>query len=507
MVPRRHHCHSQFTIPTRDQKTTWSDTAGNEDDIVDHVYLYLKDGAYSKQCSASLKRQIRLRSKRFKFREAVLQNLTHTNFSDHDAYFSILSHLRQHFHIFKCHEEIENKEEPSEGDRVAFGKRLKDAIADFTTDFIPHMKEEEEVGAWEEGGAKGEESGVVRVFLPLLVTHFSEGELRELTQTVNHLHIHDKCQGKDKPSASQEPPGLTSLPPEVLVKIFSYLSPVDLCHLSQSHTSLRGVAFNGSLWQHLHPVRWANENIRFFRPPCGDPSYDAYLENSTAKHLMSVEGRVNANLRMREEVMEEYCEREARVLTAVLEHLLPRVGPHVRTLDLAHGKAVSNEIVFRMLKRCPNLRYLDLSHTGVSDFAFKGSQTRPSRGLARPSPHTQPSSHNSVDTRGGKGGVAAPKHPCLKSLVLSRCHLITDTGLRALVVGVVLPELRHLDLSGLCRITREGLGDLVAVCPSLNPEMFFYCDNILHGPYADCANGCQSLGSDDICYCKQAFNS
>ena len=54
---------------------------------------------------------------------------------------------------------------------------------------------------------------------------------------------------------------------------------------------------------------------------------------------------MNANLRMREEVMEEYCEREARVLTAVLEHLLPRVGPHVRTLDLAHGKAVSNEIV------------------------------------------------------------------------------------------------------------------------------------------------------------------
>ena len=46
---------------------------------------------------------------------------------------------------------------------MAFGKRLKDAIADFTTDFIPHMKEEEEVGAWEEGGAKGEESGVVRV--------------------------------------------------------------------------------------------------------------------------------------------------------------------------------------------------------------------------------------------------------------------------------------------------------------------------------------------------------
>ena len=119
--------------------------------------------------------------------------LTHTNFSDHDAYLSILSHLRHDFHIFKCHEEIENKyilnnllprlphsaktslqkdihsdnrlsllvslvhdgltwEEPSEGDRVAFGKKLKDAIADFTTDFIPHMEEEEEVRMGLRGG-------------------------------------------------------------------------------------------------------------------------------------------------------------------------------------------------------------------------------------------------------------------------------------------------------------------------------------------------------------------
>ena len=38
-------------------------------------------------------------------------------------------------------------------------------------------------------------------------------------------------------------------------------------------------------------------------------------------------------------------EREASVLVGVMEHLLPKIGPHVRTLDLAHGKAVSNEVV------------------------------------------------------------------------------------------------------------------------------------------------------------------
>ena len=40
-----------------------------------------------------------------------------------------------------------------------------------------------------------------------------------------------------------------------------------------------------------------------------------------------------------------YMDREARVLGGLVNHVLPRVGGHVRTLDLAHGKAVSNEIV------------------------------------------------------------------------------------------------------------------------------------------------------------------
>ena len=42
--------------------------AGSEDDLVDRVYLYLKDNAYPKQSSVSLKRQIRLRSKKLKLR-------------------------------------------------------------------------------------------------------------------------------------------------------------------------------------------------------------------------------------------------------------------------------------------------------------------------------------------------------------------------------------------------------------------------------------------------------
>ena len=43
-----------------------------DDDLVDHVYLYLRDSAYPKQCSPSMKRQIRLRSKKFELRNGEL---------------------------------------------------------------------------------------------------------------------------------------------------------------------------------------------------------------------------------------------------------------------------------------------------------------------------------------------------------------------------------------------------------------------------------------------------
>ena len=46
-----------------------------------------------------------------------------------------------------------------------------------------------------------------------------------------------------------------------------------------------------------------------------------------------------------DEEEESAMEREMSVLCGVIDHLLPRVGSHVRTLDLAYGKAVTNEVV------------------------------------------------------------------------------------------------------------------------------------------------------------------
>ena len=46
-----------------------------------------------------------------------------------------------------------------------------------------------------------------------------------------------------------------------------------------------------------------------------------------------------------DEVESGWVQKELCVLRGMVEHLLPRVGSHVQTLDLSHGKAISNEVV------------------------------------------------------------------------------------------------------------------------------------------------------------------
>ena len=61
-------------------------------------------------------------------------------------------------------------------------------------------------------------------------------------------------------------PSLVSLPPEVLLKIFSYLSPQDLLRLASLHSKLDKTAFDGSLWHNLHPVAWAKGQRKLSAP-------------------------------------------------------------------------------------------------------------------------------------------------------------------------------------------------------------------------------------------------
>lgn len=129
-----------------------------------------------------------------------------------------------------------------------------------------------------------------------------------------HFHFPDDCTYSKEASSKLHPPqangpspstpSLLHLPPEVLLNILSYLSPAELLSLAHLHSKLNTLAFDGSLWQHLHPVRWAEGHREFYQPLVvwgtgreeeGGACHDAVLENDVIKELLSVGGKVNAN--------------------------------------------------------------------------------------------------------------------------------------------------------------------------------------------------------------------
>lgn len=105
------------------------------------------------------------------------------------------------------------------------------------------------------------------------------------------------------------------------------------------------------------------------------------------------------------------------------------------------------------------------------------------------------------EERDSKLGAPSEKRT-LKFLSLSGCFKITDEGLSALLDAGPYPYLHHLDLSGCLNVTARGLSDFVKACDSLNHEEFFYCDNILEGPYAQTASGCQNLECSNRVCCR-----
>lgn len=105
-----------------------------------------------------------------------------------------------------------------------------------------------------------------------------------------------------------------------------------------------------------------------------------------------------------------------------------------------------------------------------------------------------------------------PSHICIRNEVFSKqykvcfiynvimvlfCSYLTNNG--------GLPRLKHLDLSGCPNLEGEAVVTLVKTAVHLDPAHLFYCDNILDGPYADTASGCQNLqcGSRVCCRCGE----
>ncbi|XP_062871710.1 F-box/LRR-repeat protein 5 [Trichomycterus rosablanca] len=648
--------------------------------------------------------------------------LSKTNFSNNNDFRAFLQTLCATFKEFKIHEQIENeyiidllqqrsrttynvhsdnklsemlslfekglRNVKNECEQLNYARQLKERLEAFTQDFLPHMKEEEEV------------------FQPMLMEYFTYEELKAIKRQVIAQHCsqqhfgtaaevlkglnlwsqaeelhkvfkysdHEKTEDEFEYHASTH---ISALPEEILVRLFRYLGPKDLCRCSQVCRTWAEVVKTGSLWRHLYPVRWARGD--YYRGPPGEPDQDS--DEEWVRSLLK-EGRAYQEWDEDADVdeSEEACEdssaistvhREKNLLNGMIQNLLPAVGPSIRTLSLAYSAAVSSKMVRQILSLCPNLTYLDLTQTDITDSAFDswgelgacrllehldlsgcekitdytlkrlalglGDLTKPTCSKNNQDRQTKilkssPSTLKLLDKHSGyplgrprsalvfkwrpggqsvgcssvwvldpteladiedaadwsrRGSVAAQdggrndildlqtegrscccrrsisrgyrtdigsaylqqlygtfgemqcghskccgldtvlrtvkgvqyesqamggstnvwtKCPAggdsktdqsgacraLRFLSLSGCYQITDFGLRCLTQRGGLPLLEHLNLSGCLFITEVGLQELVTVCPSLNDEHFYYCDNI-NGPHADRASGCQNL--------------
>ena len=126
-------------------------------------------------------------------------------------------------------------------DREAFRYRLRQKLDEFTDNFLPHMKEEEEI------------------FQPLLMKYFGYDELRELKQDVleNH-HLSEKVDlpEKSEPVAEplRKPEPVPRLPPELLTLIFCHLRPSERAACAAVCRQWRSACLAPRLWRTLSPA-------------------------------------------------------------------------------------------------------------------------------------------------------------------------------------------------------------------------------------------------------------
>ncbi|XP_051929821.1 F-box/LRR-repeat protein 5 [Hippocampus zosterae] len=350
------------------------------------------------------------------------EKLSETNFSNISDFHSFLKSLLATFKEFKMHEQIENEyiisllEErcctvynmhsdnklsdmllllekglhnvKSEYEQLNYAQQLKERLEAFTQDFLPHMKEEEEV------------------FQPMLMQHFTYEELKAIKKQVMAQHrtqqpwncAADVLKGfslwshaaelqktfkyadHEKTDYEVEHDGACSmhvsqLPAEVILRILAYLDPRDLCRCSQVCASWSELAKTGSLWRHLYPVRWARGDYYNSPPGDSDQEPDAGWLRSREKEVRAyLEWDEDADIDESDECVDSLAistaQREKRLLNGIIQNLLPVVGPHVKSLVLAYGSTVSSKMVRQILSLCPNVTYLDLTQTDVTDFAF-----------------------------------------------------------------------------------------------------------------------------------------
>ncbi|XP_038858562.1 F-box/LRR-repeat protein 5 isoform X2 [Salvelinus namaycush] len=278
--------------------------------------------------------------------------------------------------------------EKSENEQLNYAQQLKERLEAFTQDFLPHMKEEEEV------------------FQPMLMQYFTYEELKDIKKQVIAQHssqqrwdcaaevlkglslwsqaeeLHKAFKYADHEKTDDElekelcSTHISQLPTEILLHLFRYLGPEDLCHCGQVCSAWSDLAKTGSLWRHLYPVRWARGD--YYRGPPDELNQEP--DEEWVKSLQD-EGKAyqewdedadvdESDASCEDSLAISAAQREKKLLNGMIQNLLPAVGSSVRSIVLAYSSTVSSKMVRQILSLCPNLTHLDLTQTDVTDSAF-----------------------------------------------------------------------------------------------------------------------------------------
>ena len=182
-------------------------------------------------------------------------------------------------------------------ERISFGSQLQKVVSEFTEQFIPHMKEEEEI------------------FQPLLMKYFAYEELRLLKEQVIQQHeiwkekllaqketaenmlallstvasevteyrspgdeqyqdtlqtlVELTCENlAKKKSEVEDTAGFNDLPQEMIIQIFSYLNPLERTRCAQVSKHWNMLIYSPQLWKVIYPTNWAKGFYDFqYRDP------------------------------------------------------------------------------------------------------------------------------------------------------------------------------------------------------------------------------------------------
>lgn len=219
-----------------------------------------------------------------------------------------------------------------------FGSQLQKVVTEFTEQFIPHMKEEEEI------------------FQPLLMKYFAYEELRllkeqviqqheiwkekllaqketaenmlallnsvasevaycssdedEVYQDTLHTLVELTCENWSKESPKSA--DFNDLPQEMIVNIFSYLNPLDRTRCAQVNKLWNMLVYSPQLWREIYPTNWAKG---FFDFEYRDPY-------SMVESEWKIQSILDSNEDYSDEVLTPQAEREIRSYETLVNFLI-----------------------------------------------------------------------------------------------------------------------------------------------------------------------------------------